>query len=126
MNANDIVNAANQPISGDDVVGIQNSLIDAATQQRAAADRAAKQANQLALQQINVANAAGGTLFSTRPTFQGAQQVAGTYLPAVTKNATTFGQTNVQTRNTVADALKQIQAYNNAAAQLNAGRYASV
>lgn len=120
MNAQQIIDDNNQPISADDVVNIQNSLIDAATQQRQAADRAAKQANNLALQQINASNAASGTLFSTRPTFQGAQQVAGTYLPAVTKNATTFGSTNVSTRNTVADALKRIQAYNQSAAELNA------
>lgn len=120
MDANSILQAQQTPISGDDIVGIQNSLLDAATQERQAEERAAKQANQLALQQINNSNNAAGTLFSTRPTFQGAQQVAGTYVPAVTKAATTWGSTNISTRNTVADALRKIQAYNEAANQLNA------
>lgn len=115
----DILQAQQQPITGDNIVSIQNSLLDAMKKQREAADRAAKQANRLSLQQINASNAASGTLFSTRPSFQGAQQVSGTYLPTVTKNATTFGDSTVSTRNTVANALKTIQAYNDAAAQLN-------
>ena len=126
MNANDILTANSQPISGDDIVGIQNSLLEAAQAQREAADRQARQANQLAQQQINVANNASGTLFSSRPSFQGAQQVAGTYIPQVTKNAANWGETTINTRNTVADALKQIQAYNQAAQELLAGRYASL
>lgn len=126
MNANDILTANNQPISGDDIVGIQNSLLEAAQSQRDAADRQARQANQLAQQQINVANNASGTLFSSRPIFQGAQQAAGTYIPQVTQNAATWGETTIDTKNTVADALREIQAYNKAAQELLAGRYASV
>lgn len=120
MDANSILQAQQTPISSNDIVSIQNSLLDAATQQRQAEERAARQAKQLSLQQINNANNAAGTLFSTRPTFQGTQQVAGTYIPAVTKSAITWGKTNISTRNTVADALKKIQAYNEAANQLNA------
>ena len=126
MNASDILKAADTPVSADDIVNIQNSLLDAVQQQRDAQDKAAKQANQLAAQQINNANNASGTLFSSRPIFQRTQQAAGTYIPQVTENATNWGETTIKTRNTVADTLKQIQAYNQAAADLLNGRYASV
>ena len=126
MNVSDILKATDTPITADDIVGIQNSLLDAAQQQRDAQDRAVRQANQLAAQQINNAANASGTLFSSRPIFQRTQQTAESYIPQVTESATNWGETTIKTRNTVADTLKQIQAYNQAASDLLSGRYASV
>lgn len=117
----DILAANNKPVSSNDIVAAQDSLLQAYNAQRAAADRAARQNQQLAQQQINVANAAGGTLFSTRPTFLGAQQAAKTYIPQVVKNASTWGQNTIKARQSVASALAQIQAYNDAANQLSGG-----
>lgn len=126
MNVSDILKATDTPITADDIVSIQNSLLDAAQQQRDAQDRAVRQANQLAAQQINNAANASGTLFSSRPIFQRTQQAAESYIPKMTESATNWGETTIKTRNTVADTLKQIQAYNQAAADLLNGGYASV
>lgn len=108
-----------QQISPDDLTNIQNSLLDAVNKQRDIAQRNYQQQYTMQQRQANNANNAAGTLFSTRPTYQMANFAAQTYMPKMANAANIWGQTTIKTKNTVADALKKIQAFNDAAAKLN-------
>ena len=69
-------------------------------------------------QQLNNANNATGTLFSSRPIFQGSQYAAKTYIPNVTKLQQKYQQNLLKINQNVDSVLEQIEAYNSAARQL--------
>lgn len=102
-----------------DIESAQNELIKAIEEQTNVGLQNADVARNLYQQQINNANNASGTLFSSRPIFQGAQYAAKTYVPSVTKLQTSSADNIIKIKNTVQEALDQIQSYNEAAAQLN-------
>lgn len=78
-------------------------------------------ARNLYQQQINNANNAAGTLFSSRPIFQGSQYAAKTYIPNVTKLQQNYQQNLIKINDNVQQFLDQIKSYNEAAAKLNGG-----
>ena len=73
----------------------------------------------LAHQQINVGANAAGTLFSSAPVFKQTQWVGENYVPKVSQVNIKFAENQVKIQNTVAEALKKIQAVRDATAELN-------
>ena len=68
--------------------------------------------------QINNANNATGTLYSTRPAFQMAQFAASKYMPAYAKLTQQTETAKTEANNSLNDVLKKINDLNTAAAQL--------
>ena len=69
-------------------------------------------------QQLNNANNATGTLFSSRPIFQGSQYAAKTYIPNVTKLQQQYQQNLLKINDNVQSVIDQIAAYNKASEEL--------